>query len=163
MALLKSHCLAAVRKILGIKVVSSSEACSHVVRNLQSAFNLIGKTSRTKDRNASRRVLLESIVNKSTRKRRLLTHTSEIFKLSTKTLRKYSSMREKLDTVGENDCLAFIGRLPRIDMKLIDVVKELVQTFWNENTRPSSNQRDVLKLRKGSNECEPHVKHKSLT
>ena len=159
LALLKSHCLAVVRKILGIKVVSCSEASNHVVRNLQSAFNLIGKTSRTKDRNAARRVLSESIVNKSTRQRRLLTHTSHIFKITTKTLRKYSSIREQLDTVGEKDCWAFVGRLPCIDMKLIDAVKELVQTFWKENTRPSSNQRDVLKFRKGSNEREPHVKH----
>ena len=44
-------------------------------------------------------------------------------------------------------------------MKLIDAVKELVQKFWHDHTRPISNQRDVLKLRKGSTECEPHVKH----
>ena len=44
-------------------------------------------------------------------------------------------------------------------MKLIDVVKELVQKFWHDNTRPSSNQRDVLKLRKGVRGGEPHVKH----
>lgn len=92
LALLKSHCLTVVRKILGIKVVSCSEASSHVVSNLQSAFNLIGKTSRTKDRNAARRVLSESIVNISTRQRRLLTHTFDIFKITTKTLRKYSSI-----------------------------------------------------------------------
>ena len=43
-------------------------------------------------------------------------------------------------------------------MKLIDVVKDLVQNLWHDHTRPSSNQRDVLKLRKGSTEREPHVK-----
>jgi len=86
-------------------------------------------------------------------------HTSDVFKLSTKTLRNYSSIREKHDTVGEKYFWAFVGRLPRIETKLIDVVKELVQMFWNENTRPSSNQRDVLNFRKGSNEREPNVKH----
>ena len=44
-------------------------------------------------------------------------------------------------------------------MNLINAVKELVQIFCHDHTRPSSNQRDVLKLRKGSTEREPHVKH----
>ena len=44
-------------------------------------------------------------------------------------------------------------------MNLIDAVKELVQIFCHDHTRPSSNQRDVLKLRKGSTKCEPRVKH----
>ena len=43
-------------------------------------------------------------------------------------------------------------------MKLVDVVKDLVQKFWHDHTIRSSNQRDVLKLRKGSTECEPHFK-----
>jgi len=159
LALLKSHCLAHVRIILGIKVVKSSEANNHVVRNLQSAFNLIGKTSRTKDFNVARCVLSESIVDKSTRQRRLLSHTCKIFKVDRKTLQKYSAIREKLETPGQKDCWAFVGRLPRSDMKLIDAVKELVQKFWHDNTRPSSNQRDVLKLRKGVRGGEPHVKH----
>ena len=92
---------------------------------------MIGKTYRTKYQNVAHRVLSESVVKKSTRQRRLLTHTSDIFKITTKTLRKYSSIREQLDTVGEKDCWAFVGRLPRIDIKLIDVVKELVKMFWN--------------------------------
>ena len=44
-------------------------------------------------------------------------------------------------------------------MKLVDAINELVHTFWHDHTRLSSNQRDVLKLRKGSTEREPHVKH----
>ena len=44
-------------------------------------------------------------------------------------------------------------------MKLIDVVKELVQEFWHDNSRPSSNQKDVLKLIMGSRDREPHIKH----
>ena len=43
-------------------------------------------------------------------------------------------------------------------MKLIDVVKGLVQEFWRDNSRPSSNQKDVLKLRMGSRDHEPHTK-----
>ena len=44
-------------------------------------------------------------------------------------------------------------------MKLIDAVKGMVQEFWHDNSRPSSNQKDVLKLRMGSRDREPHIKH----
>ena len=54
---------------------------------------------------------------------------------------------------------AFTGRLPHSDMKLIEAVKELVQEYWHDNSRPSSNQKDVVKLRKGSRDREPHIKH----
>ena len=64
-----------------------------------------------------------------------------------------------MQTPGGKDCWAFLGRFPHRDMKLIDVVKELVQTFWHDHTIPSFNQRDVLKMRKGSTEREPHIKH----
>ena len=52
----------------------------------------------------------------------------------------------------------FWGYYIHRDMKLIDAVKDLVQNLWHDHTIPSSNQRDVQKLRKGSTECEPHVK-----
>ena len=48
LCLLKSISLVGVRIILGIKMVRSSDANNHIVRNLQSTFNAIGKTSRTK-------------------------------------------------------------------------------------------------------------------
>ena len=54
---------------------------------------------------------------------------------------------------------AFSGRLPRKDMKLVKAVKGLVQTFWHDNTRPSSKMKDVLKHCRGSRNTEPHVKH----
>jgi hypothetical protein len=44
-------------------------------------------------------------------------------------------------------------------MKLIEVVKELVQTFWHNNTIPSSNKKDVLKLRRSFRGHESHIKH----
>ena len=53
----------------------------------------------------------------------------------------------------------FSSRLPRKDMKLVEVVKDLVRTFWNNNTRPSSNIKNVLKHCRGSMNIEPHVKH----
>ena len=53
---------------------------------------------------------------------------------------------------------AFNGRLPHSDMKLIEVVKGLVQEYWHDKSRPSSNQKDVVKLRKDSRDREPHIK-----
>ena len=64
-----------------------------------------------------------------------------------------------MQTPGGKYCWDFVGRFPRRDMNLIDAVKELVQIYCHDHTRTSSNQRDVLKLRKGSTKREPHVKH----
>ena len=76
-----------------------------------------------------------------------------------KTLRKYSIRRDSLETGCQTDMWAFTGRLPRSDMNLIETVKGLVQEYWHDNSRTSSNQKDVVKLRKGSRNCEPHIKH----
>ena len=81
---LKSNCLVVVRRILGIKMDRSSEANNHIVRNIQSAFNAIGKTSRTKYLCATHHVLSASVVSMSTRQRHLLSHTSHILKLKRK-------------------------------------------------------------------------------
>ena len=34
-----------------------------------------------------------------------------------------------------------------------------MQTFWHDNTRPSSNMKDVLKHCRGSRNTKPHVKN----
>ena len=88
-----------------------------------------------------------------------MSHTSHVLKLNRKIVKKYYVIRENIETPGWKDCWDFVGRFPRRDMNLIDDVKELVQTFWHDHTRPSSNIKDVLKLRKGSTEREPHFKH----
>ena len=54
---------------------------------------------------------------------------------------------------------AFSGRFPHKYMELVEVVKGLMHTFWHDNTRPSSNKKDVLKHYRGSRNNEPHVKH----
>ena len=108
----------------------------------------------------ARRVLAESIVCTSTRQRPLLKCTSPIAPLHPKTLKKYSLRRDNLDVEGQMETLwAFSGRLPRKDMKLVKVAKGLVQMFWHDNTRPSSNTKDVLKHCRGSHHAEPHVKN----
>ena len=104
-------------------------------------------------------MLSESVVRKSTWKHCRLSHTSHILKLNRKIVKKYSVIRENIQTPVRKDCLAFVSRFFHQDMKIIDVVKDIVQNLWNDHTKPSSNQRDVLKLRKCSIEREPHVKH----
>jgi hypothetical protein len=53
----------------------------------------------------------------------------------------------------------FIGRILHSDMKLIGEIKVLVYDLSHENTRPCSNQKYVLKLRRGSRDHEPLIKH----
>ena len=102
-------------------------------------------------------MLSKSIVNKSTRALRLLNPTSKLVGSNFKALQRYCSRKEQLDS-GETDVWSFVGRLPHSDMKLIDAVMGLVQEFWRDNTIPSSNQKHVLKVRRGSRDREPHIK-----
>jgi hypothetical protein len=44
-------------------------------------------------------------------------------------------------------------------MKLFGAVKGVVLDFWHDNTRPSSNQKDLIKLIRGSRDHELHIKH----
>ena len=111
-----------VRRNLRIKMINSFEPSSHVVRSLVDAFSTIGKKYRSKDHNAAHRVLSQSIMNKSTKALHLLKPTSKLVRLDIKALRSYCSRREQLDS-GETDVWSFIGRFPRSDMNLIDVVK----------------------------------------
>ena len=75
-------------------------------------------------------------------------------------LKKNSIRRDNLDVEGKMETLwAFSGRFPCKSMKLVEVVKGLVHMFWHNNTRYSSNTKDVLKHCRGSMNNEPHVKH----
>ena len=99
----------------------------------------------------------QSIVNKSIKALHLPKPTSKLIGLDIKALHRYFSRREQLDS-GQTNVWSFIDKFPHSDMKLIDVIKGLVQDFWRDN-RPSSNQKDVLKLRRGSRNREPHIKY----
>jgi hypothetical protein len=89
------------------------------------------------------------------RKHCFLQQTSHPLKCNFKTFRKYSHRRDSLDIGGPTDLWAFTSNLPHSYMKLIG----LVQDFWHESTRPSSNRNDVLKLRRGSRDHELHINH----
>jgi len=80
-------------------------------------------------------------------------------KCNIKTFREYSNRQDSLDTGDTTNLWAFIGRLPCFEITLIGAVKGLVEDLWHDNTRPSSNQKYVIKLRRGSKDCEPHSKH----
>ena len=81
-SLLKSRSMTVVRKNLRIKMINSSEPSSYVVRSLVDAFSNIGKKYHSKDRNAARCVLSQSIMNKSTRALHLLKPTSKLVQLA---------------------------------------------------------------------------------
>ena len=97
LALLKYQNIATVRRNLGIRTMKNIELSNHIVKSLAAAFTSIGKNIRSKDCNVAHRVLAESIVGRSTRQRRLLKCTSQIFPLHPKTLKKYSARRDNLD------------------------------------------------------------------
>jgi hypothetical protein len=129
LSLLKYRSLTVVGRILGIKTVKSLQTSHNIVKNLIDVFQSIGKKSRSKDHNETRRVLSQSIVRKFTKKHHLLQQTSHIMKCNVKTLRNYSHRRDILDIGGPTNLWGFIGRLPSSDTKLIGVVKGLVQDF----------------------------------
>ena len=80
--------------------------------------------------------------------------------LHPKKLKKYSVGRGNLDVEGQMETLwEFSDRFPHKEKNLVESVKGLVHTFWHNNTRPSSNTKDVLKNCRGSMNNEPRVKH----
>jgi hypothetical protein len=86
LSLLKSRSLIVVRRILGIKIVKSSETSNHIVRILVDVFHKIGKKTHSQDHNATQHVLSQSIVSKITRKHCFLKQTSHLIKCNVKTL-----------------------------------------------------------------------------
>ena len=56
LSLLKSRSFAIGRRILAIKTLRNTKSSSHILKSLVKAFTLIGKKSRSKDCNITRRV-----------------------------------------------------------------------------------------------------------
>ena len=159
LCLLKSRSLIVVRRKLGIKTLKNTESNSYVIKYLVEAFTSISKKYHSQDCNVAHHVLAKSIKSKRTIQRHLIKWTSEIVNLHQKNIKRNSFRRDSLDIEGQmNKLWEFSGRLPCKDMKLV-VVKGLVHAFWHDNTRPSSNAKDVLKCYRGSRHHEPHIKH----
>ena len=87
LALLKSRNVATVRRNLGITKMKNIESSNHIVKSLAIAFTLIGKKNLSQDCNVARRILVESIVSRSTRQHRLLKCTSQFVHLHPKKLK----------------------------------------------------------------------------
>ena len=101
LAFLKYRNMGTVRINLGIRTMKNIKSSNHIVKSLATAFTWIGKKTRSQDCNVAHRVLVESIVCRSTGQRCLLKCTSQIVPLHPKTLKKYS-----------------VRRFPHKDMKL---------------------------------------------
>jgi hypothetical protein len=158
-SLLKSHSLSIAWKILSTCTVKILQITNHVVINLQVSYNTIGNNICSKYHDVFYHVFLELIVNKTTWQCHLLKHKSYIFKVSAKMLWRYSIKRQILGNLGQKDYWAFICRIPCSNMKLIGVAKGLVQNFWHEHTNPSSNQKEVVMLRRDFICHETHIKY----
>ena len=67
LALLKYKNMAVVRRNLGITTVKNIESSNQIVKSLAAAFTSIGKKTLSQDYNATRCILVESIVSRSIR------------------------------------------------------------------------------------------------
>ena len=97
LAFLKSRNMETVRRNLGIRTMKNIESSNHIVKYLAATFTSIGKKNRSQDCNVAHRVLVESIVYRSTRQRRLIKCTSQIVPLHPNTLKKYLVRRDNID------------------------------------------------------------------
>ena len=89
-----------VRRNLGIRTMNNIKSSNHIAKYLAAAFTSIGKKTHSQDCNVACRVLVESIVCRSTRQHCLLKCTSQIVPLHPKTLKKYLVRRDNLDVEG---------------------------------------------------------------
>ena len=129
MHLLKMQKMRPILSKLKIRVNKKLERNAIIVKNLFSALNSIGKNSREKDNKATRRVITTSLVSHHLRKGRYMRQTCIDLNINHTTLRRALSRREKIDDPLQNEIWAFGGRLPRIDKKLSDDVKEDITQF----------------------------------
>jgi len=66
---------------------------------------------------------------------------------------------ERLEDPTKNELWTFNSTLPRKDKEISEALKSLIEDFWKTNKCVSPNQRDVVRSRIGSRNCEPHAKH----
>lgn len=104
-------------------------------------------------------MITTSLVIHQLRKSCQMRQTCVDFNINHKTLDTTLARRQRLDDPLQQDTWAFGGRLPRVDRKLTDNVKEDIQQSWYSNSRVSPNVKDVLKLRISNRDHTPHPKH----
>ena len=86
--------------------------------------------------------------------------TRKTLKIGRGTLRRSMVRCERLEDPTKNELWTFHSRLPRKDKEISEALKSLIEEFWKNNTRVSSNRRDVVRRRIGSQNCDPHAKKK---
>ena len=71
--------------------------------------------------------------------------TSKSLRISRTTLVKALVRQAKSENSNETSFWSFQGRLPHKDKVIFNALRTLIEKFWNENTRASPNQKDVIK------------------
>jgi len=127
-------------------MINNLEISNHLVRSLVDTFRAFGKKNCLKGCNETCHVLSQAVVNKNTRNIHFMRTTSKLVKVNVKTLQKYSIRRENIGTTRNIEFWALIGRSSHFNKDLIEVVHGIMKKIWHDNTRHSSNQKDVLKL-----------------
>ena len=75
--------------------MNNIESSNQIVKSLVAAFTSIGKKAHSQDCNVAHCVLVESIISRSTRQRRLLKCTSQFVPLHPNTLKKIFSKKRQ--------------------------------------------------------------------
>ena len=107
------------------KLNNKNESLKQVVSTVSSAFDVIRKRSRSKDKNAAQWEIT-TLVNKSTSDKRLISNISGYFNVNCKTLESAVKRRVNFECDPTNILWTSSGRLPICDMKLTSEVKILI-------------------------------------
>ena len=115
------------------KPKNKNESLKQVVSTVASAFDVIRKRIRSKDKNATRRAITTALVNKSTSHKRLISNISGYLNVNRMTLERTVKRRVNFECDPTNILWTSSGRLPRCDMKLTSEIKSLIEIFWHDN------------------------------
>ena len=71
--------------------------------------------------------------------------TSKSLRIGRTTLVKALVRREKIENSNETYFWSFQCRLPHKDKFIVNALRTLIENFWHDNKRASSNKKDVVK------------------
>jgi len=97
-------------------------------------MDTIWKKSRSKDRNATWRVVRTTLVNRSIAKKKIIGSLSGYINIYPKTLQRVVKRRKSVKIDAINKCWSFSGRLPRYDRKLTNKIKYTIEKYWHDHT-----------------------------
>lgn len=123
------------------------------------SYESVAKTSCSKDSNATWCFITSTIVSNQMRRSYIIRNKSQNLRINRKTLAKAIQKWQRVDDTNSNELWAFSRRLPWKNKWFFEALRSLIEYFWNNNTRPSPNQMDVVRIRIDSWNHEPHPKH----